>query len=91
MTPLVIVWFVIGLATAGLALYRKLLSMREEDLIHLGPGEEGLISQQSTLAHKLDIIDTWGKGLTAATVGFGLVIAAIYLYHAWLQSLQPFQ
>ncbi|HXP86236.1 MAG TPA: hypothetical protein VN841_16035 [Bryobacteraceae bacterium] len=90
MTPLVIVWFVIGLATAGLALYRKLLSMREEDLIHLGPGEESLIPQQSALAHKLDVIDVWGKGLTVATVAIGLVIAAIYLYNAWLQNQQPF-
>jgi hypothetical protein len=91
MTPLFIAWFTIGLATAGLALYRKLLSMHEEDVIHLGAGEERLIPQQAKLAHKLDVIDVWGKGLTAATVGIGLVVAALYLYNTWLQNQQPFQ
>jgi hypothetical protein len=90
MTPLVIVWLVIGLATAGLALYRKLLSMREEDVIHLAAGEERLIPKQAELAHKMDVIDVWGKGLTVATVGIGLVLAALYLYNAWLLNQQPF-
>jgi len=90
MTPLVILWFVIGLATAGLALYRKLLSMHEEDLIHLSPGEEPLIPKQVEMAHKMDVIDTWGKGLTAATVALGLVLAALYLYNAWLVNQGPF-
>jgi hypothetical protein len=90
MTPLVIVWFVIGLATAGLALYRKLLSMHEEDVIHLAAGEERLIPQQAKLAHKMDVIDVWGKGLTIATVAMGMVLAALYLYNAWLLSQQPF-
>jgi len=90
MTTLVIVWFVIGLATAGLALYRKLLSMREEDLIHLGPGEEKMIPQQVDLAKKMDAIDVWGKSLTVLTVALGLVLAAIYLYHAWLVANQPY-
>ena len=91
MTPLVVVWFVIGLATAGLALYRKFVSMHEEDLIHLSPGEEKLIPQQTELAHKMDVIDVWGKSLTVATVALGLVVAAIYIYNAWVQSLQPFR
>jgi len=91
MTPLMIIWFIIGLATAGLALYRKLLSMREEDLIHLAPGEEKLIPQQVDMAHKMDVIDVWGKSLTAATVALGLVVGAVYLYHAWLINQQPFR
>lgn len=90
MTSLVIVWFIIGLATAGLALYRKVLSMREEDLIHLGPGEERLIPQQTAMARRMDTIDAWGKSLTIATVAMGLVLAAVYLYGAWVQNNQAF-
>lgn len=89
MTPLFIVWLVIGLATAGLALYRKLLSMREEDLIHLGPGEEGLIPQQAAMARKMDAIDAWGKRLTIVTAALGLVVAGLYLCNAWFISLRP--
>jgi hypothetical protein len=91
MTPLVSIWFVIGLATAGLALYRKVLSMREEDVVHLADGEQGLIPQQVDLARKMDVIDVWGKGLTIATVAIGLVVGALYLYNAWLLNQQPFQ
>ena len=91
MTVFVVIWFIIGIATASLALYRKFLSMHEEDLIHLAPGEEALIPQQTELAHKMDVIDVWGKGLTAATVALGLVLAAIYLYGVWLQNQQPFR
>ena len=91
MTPLVILWFVIGLATAGLALYRKLLSMHEQDIIHLSPGEEVLIPKQFEMANKMDAIDTWGKGLTIVTVALGLVVGAMYLYNTWLLNQSPFQ
>jgi hypothetical protein len=91
MTPLFIIWLVIGVVTAGLALYRKLLTLREEDVLHLGPGEEKLIPEQSALAHRMDTIDVWGKALTIATVALGVVVAGLYLYNAWLQNQQPFQ
>jgi hypothetical protein len=89
-TSLVVFWFVLGLATACLALYRKLVSLHEEDYIHLAAGEESHISEQVAMAHKMDVIDTWGKGLTVATVVFGLAVAAVYLFQAWQINNQPF-
>jgi hypothetical protein len=82
-TGFVILWVAFGLVTAGLALYRKFLAMKEEDYIHLSPGGENLIPKQSQLAHRMDLIDRWGESLTVVTVLFGLALAAAYLYQAW--------
>jgi uncharacterized membrane protein len=84
LTPAVVIWVILALATLGLALYRKLISAGEEDLIHLGPGEERHIPEQVALEAKLDAIDRWGKILTVITVLVGLAMAAVYLYQAFL-------
>jgi hypothetical protein len=83
MTPFVMVWLVLGVATLGLALYRKLLSANEEDLIHLGPGEERQIPEQVSLAKKLEVIDRWGKLLTVVTLVFGVAIGSAFMVMAW--------
>jgi len=84
LTPAVVIWAVLAIATLGLALYRKLVSASEEDLVHLGPGEERAIPTQVALAAKLESVDRWGKILTVITITLGLVMAALYLYQAWL-------
>jgi hypothetical protein len=84
LTPAVVIWVILAVVTLGLALYRKLISASEEDLIHLGPGEERHIPEQIALEGRLKAIDRWGKILTVITVVVGLVMAAIYLYQAFL-------
>jgi uncharacterized membrane protein len=84
LTPAVVVWVILAIATLVLALVRKMISASEEDLIHLGPGEERHIPEQVALAAKLKMIDRWGKTLTVITVLVGLAMAAVYLYQAFL-------
>ena len=84
LTPAVVVWIVLAIATLGLALYRKLISASEEDLIHLGPGEDRQISGQVALADRLKSVDRWGKILTVITVLAGLALAGVYLYQEFL-------
>lgn len=83
LTPAVVIWAVLAIGTLGLALYRKLISASEEDLIHLGPGEERHIPEQVALAARLKAIDSWGKTLTVTATLIGLAIAAVYLYQAF--------
>lgn len=80
LVPAVVIWVILAIATLGLALYRKLISASEEDLIHLGPGEESQIPGQVALAERLRLVDRWGKILTVITVVVGLAMAAVYLY-----------
>lgn len=83
LTALGVLFACFGLMTVGLALYRKFLSMKEDDYIHVGPGEEKLIPQQVEMANKMARIDHWGEVLTVVTVAFGLMLGAAYLYHVF--------
>jgi hypothetical protein len=88
--PYIMLWSFLVVAVLGLALYRKLVTIHgDDDLIHLGAGEEKLIPHQVALTRKLDFIDRWGKTLTVCSVAFGLLIAAVFLLQAWQTSLQP--
>ena len=80
MTAFVIFWTILGVATLALALYRKFVSMREDDYVHLSAGEERLIPQQVATFKKIGAIDRWGITMTIVTVVLGLALAAFYLY-----------
>jgi hypothetical protein len=86
--PAFIVWSALAAVVIGLAVYRKLIASREDDLIHLSYGEESLISQQVKTAGALDLIDRWGKILTIGVAVFGFLLAVIYLYQVWMAGLK---
>ena len=79
----VVVWVGLGVVTLALALYRKVLSSSESDVVHLGAGEEREIPKQVALAGKLASIDRWGKGLTVVVVAVGICLGVAYLYAAF--------
>ena len=80
MTAFVIFWAILGFATLALALYRKFVSMKEDDYLHLSAGEERLIPQQVAVFRRIGSIDRWGISMTIVTVALGLGLAAFYLY-----------
>ncbi len=87
--PYIAIWSVFGLAVLALALYRKVLTFHGDDeFVHLAAGEQQLIPRQVARAHRLDVIDRWGKILTIFTAAFGLLIVAVVLFEAWQASLQ---
>jgi hypothetical protein len=79
-TAFAVLFAVLVVATAALAVWRKLVSMREDDYIHIGTGEEKLIPQQVEIAHKIAALDRWGEVLTVITAAYGLILGVIYLY-----------
>ena len=83
MTPFVILWICLGAITLGLGLYRKFLSMKEDDYLHIAEAEAKLVPQQVVLARKLDWIDKVGETLTVITVVLGLGLGGEYLYQVW--------
>jgi len=90
LTPFVALEIAVGLATIALAVYRKFLAMHEENLIHLGPGEEKDIPKQADIARRLHHIDRWGETLTVVTAAGGILLAAAYLAQVWALSLRPY-
>jgi len=49
-TPYLIVWICLGVATLGLALYRKFLTMKEDDYIHVENWKAGEVAKQEAAA-----------------------------------------
>jgi hypothetical protein len=84
--PLVIGWIVLALIVAALAMYRKMLTNQEDDIVHVS-GESGTLTRQITLAHRLEKIDLWGKTLTIILVLYGLGLAGWLIYQGWVASV----
>ena len=78
--PYALFWVVLALIVIALVIYRRSVTMREDDSIHL---EGGMPSEQITLAHRVEIIDRWGKALTVLAAIYGLALAALYVYQLW--------
>jgi hypothetical protein len=86
MTPFILGWVALGVVVLALAIYRSSVAGHEEGSLHMLAGEAPVVLQQQKLGKKIEHIEIWGKSLTAVLVVYGLVLAGIYLYHAWLQS-----
>ena len=79
LVPYLAIWSVFAIAVIALIVARKVVSAKEDDNLHMLDGVPATTTQQVTVAHKLDVIDKWGKILTVLTVVFGLAIGAIYV------------
>jgi hypothetical protein len=77
--PFAAFWGVLAIVVLCLIIYRKSVSSHEDDSLHLGSGA----TQQVALAHRLTLIDQWGKSLTIFVALYGIGLAAIYLYQIW--------
>jgi hypothetical protein len=79
-TPYVIAWMCMGVATLGLALYRKFLAMKEDDYIHIEEWRAPEVLRQETMAKKIHAIDRFGETLSVLTVVGGLALGIAYIY-----------
>jgi hypothetical protein len=75
----IFIWAALALVVLGLAIYRNLLGIREATL-HVSGGAS-MVAQQTKQFKKEETIERWGEWLTVLVVVYGLVLAAIYLYH----------
>ena len=80
------IWAVLTAAVLILAIYRRTIANQEDDRVHVLEGEAHLIHQQEVVAHKLDVIDRWGKSITVFVLVYGLGLASYYLYQVWKQT-----
>jgi hypothetical protein len=80
--PYFIFWLVLAVIVIAMIIWRKTVSSHEDESLHVLDG--GAVSHQLNVNQKLDVIDKWGKILTAITVILGLILATIYLYQSWI-------
>jgi hypothetical protein len=83
-TPLVVIWAILTLVVSLLAGYRKIISANEDETLHLTNPIESV--HQVGIAHRLDVIDKWGKLLTVIAAAYGFVLAIVYTYQTWVQA-----
>jgi hypothetical protein len=87
--PFVIVWVVLALVVAVLIAWRKVVSNREDDTLHVAEPDtvqDGVMQEQTIVAHKMQQLDKWGKILGIIAVVSGLILAGIYFYQMWTAS-----
>jgi len=80
--PFAVLWALLAIVVLSLIAYRKMVSLQEEETLHLSDAAEA--NHQAVIARKLDWIDKWGKLLTVVAVVYSVLLAAAYTYHVWL-------
>lgn len=83
-TPFVVIWACLAAVVLAMAGYRKTISAREEETLHLADPSESV--HQIDIAHKLEVVDKWGKLLTVVAAVYGLILALAYTYQTWIRA-----
>jgi cyanate permease len=75
-----VIWAVLATVVVFLALYRRHLYMKSDELLHVLDAEAPMIGSQAETAKKLEKIDFWGKTLTVIVGLYALAIGGMYIY-----------
>ena len=84
--PYAVIWAALALIVLGLAFYRRTVASHEDDCLHIRDDEASMLAQQGVLAHKLDMIDRWGKILTVVVAVYGGVLGVLFVYWSWVEK-----
>ncbi|MDX2152417.1 MAG: hypothetical protein SFV54_16885 [Bryobacteraceae bacterium] len=84
--PFAIAWAVLVATIIVLAVMRKFVADKEDDTLHVSTSNDAVVADQAAVAHKLEVIDKWGKGLTILAAVTGLALGAAYVYALWEQT-----
>jgi len=81
---LLALWALLAASVLALIVWRKSVARNEDDQLHVM--QVAAAAQQAEVAHKLEVIDKWGKIVTAVTVAYGVLIAGLFIYQTWVQT-----
>ena len=81
---LLALWALLAATVLALIVWRKTVARNEDDQLHVL--QTAAATQQAEVAHKLEVIDKWGKIVTAVTVAYGVLIAGLFIYQTWMQT-----
>jgi hypothetical protein len=88
--PFLVLWGLMALSVLSLIIWRRQVAQDEDDSLHV-LNAESAVPRQMAMAHKLEVIDKWGKALTILTVVVGIVIAGVYFYQMWVSTSTTIQ
>lgn len=84
--PLVTIWAVLAAVIVILLIYRSRLARQEDESLHVLDSDASKVTQQMTIAQKLEVVERWGKILTVLAVLYGLALLGLFLWDAWERS-----
>jgi hypothetical protein len=87
LSPFIAGWLALVCTIAGLAIYCRLVSTREDDMLHVLDNESHILKQRA-LAQRLDSVDHWGKILTLTATVYGVLLAVGYFYQVWMEGFR---
>jgi hypothetical protein len=71
---------------AGIALYRKIVTRREDEVLHIADPSGEISATERNVARSLKKVDNVGIVLTIVTALYGIVLLAVYLYNGFMQQ-----
>lgn len=76
---------VLAVALVAVYIYKHWLENQDDPYIHLhnDQHDDSIISSQTVLGKRLEMIEKVKNGLLAATIAYALAIAAMGVYMAW--------
>jgi hypothetical protein len=86
--PYIASWGILAVVVLALLIYRISVARRDDATLHVLEQNPNVIAAQNQAIQKIKAIDHWGEALTIITVGYGLVIALVYLHYLWVMSTQ---
>jgi hypothetical protein len=84
--PFAVLWAVLALTVLALIVIRKRIAAGEDDTLHVMDGDAAMVPRQQEIAHKLEVIDRWGKSLTVVAIVFGLIVGGLWVYQSWVAA-----
>jgi hypothetical protein len=85
--PFLTLWVLLALTVMALFIWRKAVSSKEDDTLHVLDAASGeKTAQQAVVAQKLDLIDKWGKIVTVLAVVYGVILGGLYAWQVWVQN-----
>jgi hypothetical protein len=84
--PFFVLWVLLAVSVVALLVWRKLVSRNEDDSLHMLDAAFVQRHMQVAVAEKLELIDKWGKILTIAAIGYGLILGGFYMYQVWVAN-----
>jgi hypothetical protein len=86
LSALMAAWVAATVVLVALLIYRSLLSMKEEDRIFLGAGEQQIEHEQQVLVSRLTMLGRFSLIFAAVSVVLLLAICGLYAYQ---QLMRP--
>jgi hypothetical protein len=81
-----VIWAVLATVVVFLALYRRRVYLKSDELLHVLDEEAPLVPAQEAIGKKLEKIDRWGKTLTVIVILYALAIGGLYFYRMFTDT-----